>query len=409
MTKSKKVLISGASIAGPTLAFWLARADFKVTVIERSDALRLGGQNIDITGPAQKVVRKMGIESDIRAAHTGEVGLQFVGSDNQPKASFPKNKALTWTQELEIIRGDLVQILYDSTKKDVTYHFGDWIEELKQHSDQVNVTFNSGKKETFDLVILAEGIRSSTRELVFGKEPVFDYVGLYMAYLTIPREKSDNKWWRWYTAVKSRVLMLRPDNHGTMRASVAFLEAEKGYEKLSPEEQKNLLKAKLKGAGWEADRISKALDTSEDAYLDKVGQIKAPRWSDGRIAMIGDAAYCPTPLTGKGTTLAIVGAYLLAGELARHENHEDAFAAYEKRMRPYVEEVQKLPPGIPWIVYPKTSVGVSVLNTFVGIFASRPVQKLVSLFTPKTKEKSKQEIVLPNFKWHNLKAEDHHK
>jgi 2-polyprenyl-6-methoxyphenol hydroxylase-like FAD-dependent oxidoreductase len=398
MRKSKKVLISGASIAGPTLAFWLSKAGFIVTVIERSDALRLGGQNIDISGPAQKIVQKMGIEAAIRAANTGEVGLQFVGHDNQPKASFPKNTELTWTQELEIIRGDLVQILYDNTKKNVTYQFGDWIVGIEQDSDKVNVTFASGTTDKFDLVIIAEGTRSSTRELVFGKKPIFKYLGLYMAYLTIPRDKNDNKWWRWYNAVDSRVLMLRPDNHGTMRASVAFLEDEKGYEKLSPEHQKKILKSRLEGAGWEADRISKAIDNSDDVFLDKIGQIKAPKWSVGRVAMIGDAAYCPTPLTGKGTTLAMVGAYLLAGELARHENHEEAFAAYEKRMRPYVEEVQKLPPGIPWIVYPKTSFGVSVLNFFAGIFASHLIQKLVKLFTPKPKEKSKEEIELPDFK-----------
>ncbi|HEY1056655.1 MAG TPA: FAD-dependent monooxygenase, partial [Emticicia sp.] len=233
MRKSKKVLISGASIAGPTLAFWLAKAGFSVTVVERSDALRLGGQNIDISGPAQKIVQKMGIEAAIRAANTGEVGLQFVGENNQPKASFPKDKELTWTQELEIIRGDLVQILYDSTKKDVKYQFGDPIEALEQHNDSVNVAFKSGKKESFELVIIAEGTHSSTRELVFGKKPIFKYLGLYMAYLTIPRHKNDNKWWRWYNAVDSRVLMLRPDNHGTMRASIAFLDDEKGYEKLS--------------------------------------------------------------------------------------------------------------------------------------------------------------------------------
>lgn len=362
MAESKKVLISGASIAGPTLAFWRAKSGFIVTVVERSESLRLGGQNIDISGPAQKVIQKMGIEANIRDANTGEVGLQFVGRNNQPKASFPKDKALTWTQELEIIRRDLVQILYECTKKDITYQFGDWIKTLEQHPSQVNVTFASGKTETFELVIAAEGTRSSTRELVFGKEPIFEYVGLYMAYLTIPREKSDSNWWRWYNAVNSRVLMLRPDNQGTMRASVAFLEAEKGYEKLSLDQQISLLKTKLAGAGWEADRISKALDSSDDVYLDKIGQIKAPKWSVGRVAMIGDAAYCPTPLTGKGTTLAIVGAYLLAGELARHEKHEDAFAAYEKRMRPYVEKVQKLPPVYPGLCTQKPLLGCRYLT-----------------------------------------------
>ena len=397
--ESRKVLIAGASIAGPTLAFWLAKYGFSVTVVERSASLRLGGQNIDVNGPARQIGQKMGIEAAIRAANTGEVGLQFIGQDNQITAAFPKEGAVSGTQELEILRGDLVTILHEATRQDVAYRFGDSITALEQHPDQVNVTFSSGKTEPFQFVIAADGVRSSTRRLVFGEEPVFKYLGLYTAYLTIPRQKTDNNWWRWYTAVDRRILMLRPDNQGTIRASVAFLESDEAYEKLSPIEQKSVLKSKLAGAGWEAERIINALDDTVDVYFDKVGQIKSPRWSVGRVAMIGDAAYCPTPLTGKGTTLAMVGAYLLAGELASHERYQDAFVAYEKRMRPYVEAVQQLPPGVPWLVYPKSKLGVSVLNTFAGIFASKPIQKLVGLFTStKREDESKEDgIELPDY------------
>src|SRR6218665_1773797 len=197
MSKSKKVLISGASIAGPTLAFWLAKYGYQVTVVERAASLRLGGQNIDISGPAEEVINKMRIKTAVRDANTGEIGLQFIGQDDQPKASFPKEAALTGTHELEIIRGDLVSILYDSTKQNVTYQFDDSITEVEQHPDHVRVTFSSGKTETFQLVIAADGIHSSTRELVFGKEPVFKYLGLYIAYMTIPRHKNDTQWWRW--------------------------------------------------------------------------------------------------------------------------------------------------------------------------------------------------------------------
>ena len=397
--ESRKVLISGASIAGPTLAFWLAKYGFEVTVVERSASLRLGGQNIDVNGPAKQIAQKMGIEAAIRAANTGELGLQLIGQDNQVTAAFPKEGAVSGTQELEILRGDLVRILYEATRQNVTYQFGDSITTLEQQSDCVNVTFSSGKKETFELVIAADGIRSSTRRLVFGDEPVFNYLGLYTAYLTIPRQETDNNWWRWYTAIDRRIVMLRPDNQGTMRASVAFIESDQAYEKLSPAEQKSVLKMKLAGAGWEADRIINALDGTPDVYFDKIGQIKAPRWSVGRVAMIGDAAYCPTPLTGKGTTLAIVGAYLLAGELSRHKRHQDAFVAYEERMRPYVETVQKLPPGVPWLVYPRTQWGVSMLNNLAGIVASRPVQKLFSLFTSTKPENQGKEdgLVLPDY------------
>lgn len=394
---SRKVLISGASIAGPTLAFWLAKYGFMVTVVERSETLRLGGQNIDVNEPARQIARKMGIEAAIRAANTGEVGLQLIGQNEMATASFPKEGSISGTQELEILRGDLVRILYEATKQTVDYRFGDSITNLEQHPDEVIVTFSSGKRETFEFVVAADGVRSSTRRLVFGEEPVFKYLGLYTAYLTIPRQETDNNWWRWYTAVDRRIIMLRPDNQGTMRASVAFLELDEAYEKLSSAEQKSVLKTKLAGAGWEADRLINALDDTADLYFDKIGQIKAPRWSEGRVAMIGDAAYCPTPLTGKGTTLAMVGAYLLAGELSRHERHQDAFVAYEKRMRPYVEEVQKLPPGVPWLVYPRTRFGVSVLNTIAGIIASKPVQKLFSLFTSTEDESKAEGIVLPEY------------
>ena len=397
---SKKVLISGASIAGPTLAYWLAQYGFTVTIVERAPSLRLGGQNIDVNGPAQLVARKMGIEDAIRAANTGEMGLQFIGQNGQVAAAFPKDGPFSGTQELEIIRGDLVSILYKRTKQEVIYWFGDSITALEQQSDQVNVTFASGKMDTFQLVIAADGVRSRTRRLVFGEEPRFEYLGIYTAYLTIPRQPTDNDWWRWYTAVESRIVMLRPDNQGMMRASVAFLADEQAYDQLSGTEQKRVLKEKLAGAGWETERIVKALDEVSDVYFDKVGQVKAPRWFDGRVAMIGDAAYCPTPLTGKGTTLAMVGAYLLAGELASHSDHQAAFTAYEQRMRPYVEDVQKLPPGVPWIVYPKTALGVSVLNTLASTFASQPIQKLVRLFSPDKSSNADQEdgIVLPNYR-----------
>ncbi|GAB4044694.1 FAD-dependent monooxygenase [Spirosoma jeollabukense] len=395
---AKKVLISGASIAGPTMAFWLAKYGFAVTIVERAAALRLGGQNIDVNGPARKVVRKMGIEAAILAQNTTEVGLQIIGQDGQVAGAFPKEASLTGTRELEILRGDLVSILYDCSKEHVEYLFDDSIITLEQHPNRVSVTFASGKTETYDLVIAADGVRSKTRQLMFGQEPQFKSLGLYIAYMTIPRQSTDNDWWRWYTAVDRRVLMLRPDNKGTIRASVAFLEDEGEIRKLrQTDEQKSFLKARLAGAGWEADRIRQAIDDTDDLYFDEVGQIKAPRWSAGRVANHGDAAYCPTPISGKGTTLAIVGAYMLAGELSRHQRYEEAFAAYEKRMRPYVEEVQKLPPGTPGLVYPETKFGVSILNTVAGLVASKPVQTVVGLFSADDADEKKEGIDLPNY------------
>lgn len=398
MSVNKKVLVSGASIAGPTLAFWLAKYGFDVTIVERSKSLRLGGQNLDIRGAGRAIARMMGIEEEILAANTGELGLQFVDSDNKVKAAFPIDGGASFTSEAEILRGDLVNILYNKTKDSVKYVFGIYITAIGQNNENVKVTFSDGKEEAFDLLIAADGVRSTTRQLIFGDEPEIKFVGLYNAWYTIPKKATDTNWARWYTAPGSRVMMIRPDNHGTMRASFSFLSKNTSYQKLSNSEQKAILKDKLSGAGWEAERLMEEIEKNDDVYFDGISQVHAPSWFDGRAGMIGDAAYCPTPLTGMGTTLAIVGAYLLAGELSLHNKHEDAFIAYEKRMRPFVKDIQRLPPGVPWLVHPKSKFGVSVVNSVAGILASSVVKKLSSLFSSKDKDVTKDAIELPDFK-----------
>lgn len=398
MNPKKKVLISGASIAGPTLGFWLAKYGFEVTIVERSKALRLGGQNLDVRGAGRAIVRMMGIEEQILAANTGEIGLQFINRNNEVKAEFPSEGSNSFTSEAEILRGDLVNILYGCTKNDVKYVFGKHITAINQSPDKIEVTFSDDEIEEFDLLIAADGVRSTTRKLIFGDEPELKFTGLYNAWYTITRTESDTQWARWYTAPKSRVMMLRPDNHGTIRAAFSFLSDDKSYLSQSDQEQKKIIQDKLKGIGWEEERLMKEINNNDDVYFDGISQVHAPRWFNGRTGMIGDAAYCPTPLTGMGTTLAMVGAYLLAGELSRYDKHEDAFAAYEKRMRPFVEKVQKLPPGVPWLAHPKTRFGVSVVNTVASIVASRPIKAIGKIFSSnKEKDVTKDDIELPKY------------
>lgn len=395
--EKRTVLVSGASIAGPALAFWLHRFGFDVTIVERAEELRLGGQNIDVRDEAQKVVQLMGLEDEIRAANTGELGIRFVDVNNHTLAEFPKTNGGFGTAELEILRGDLAQVFFNATKDNIPYIFGDQILALVEDKDKVNVTFKNGAPRSFDLVIAADGIRSSTRKLIFGDEPVIKYIGVYCSYLTIPRIDSDTSWAYWYNAPESRVLNLRPDNVGTTRASFSFLSPEKGYEKLSLQEQKGILKQKFADAGWQAPRLLQGLEESKDVYFDSISQVKAPRWTNGRCAMVGDAAYCPTPMSGMGASLSIVGAYVLAGELSRHQNHQDAFEAYEKLMRPYVEDIQNLPPGVPWLAHPKTKFGIKVFNTVLGIASSKLVKKITKLFDGKGKKEIKERIQLPYY------------
>jgi 2-polyprenyl-6-methoxyphenol hydroxylase-like FAD-dependent oxidoreductase len=395
--KAKKILISGASIAGPTLAFWLYRYGFETTIVERAESLRLGGQNVDIKGAAQKIAQWMGIEEEIRAADTGELGVLFVDENNVTKAALPKGESNLGTSELEILRGDLVKILYEHTKENVEYLFGNQIIALDEHQDGVKVTFQNGEIRDFDLVICADGIRSRTRSLIFGDEPFVKPVGLYVSYFTIPRASSDSRWARWYNATDARVIFMRPDNEGTTRASFSFMSEPMGYEKLSQEEQKALLHEKFVDAGWEAQRVLAALDNNAEVYFDAISQVYAPRWSKGRCAMTGDAAFCPSPLTGMGVSLSVVGAYILAGELSRHADYPEAFEAYDRAFRPYVTKIQKLPPGVPRLAHPKTKLGIFFLNTILNLISSKFVIKIGQLFSDKNKSSTDDTIELVEY------------
>lgn len=360
----RTVLISGASIAGPALAFELARHGLRPVIVERAKALRLGGQNIDVHGAGRDVARRMCIEGEIRAASTGEQGLRFVDEHDVTKAELPAESAEAggFTKELEILRGDLAQILYDHTRDTTEYLFGNRIVGLRDHGDRVTVSFEHGADRDFDLVVAADGIRSRTRALIIGDEAEIRPLNQYSCWLTIPRAATDTAWARWYHAPRGRSILVRPDNVGTTRVSLWFLSHERGYERLSEAEQKELINRIFADAGWETPRVLKAMEDSEDMHFDAVSQVKAPRWSRGRAALVGDAAYCPSPLSGMGANLSLVGAYVLAGELSRRPDHRAAFEAYEKLLRPYVERVQKLPPGVPWIAHPQTRRGISIMH-----------------------------------------------
>lgn len=392
--KQRTILISGAGIAGPVLAFWLNRRGLRSVVVERADQIRFGGQNVDIRGAGRIVARRMGIEDDIRAATTGEKGLQFVDARGFVKAEFPAGTSDSdgFTAELEILRSDLARMLYDRTRHDTEYVFGEHITDVREHNDRITVGFAKGQPRDFDLLILADGIRSRTRTLVFGNEVRIHELGSYMGYFTIPRVASDNNWFRWYNAPGRRVLSLRPDNVGTTRALLSFISPSRNLEKCSIEEQKSLFRRVFADAGWEAPRILAALDDSPDFYCEAIGQVHAPRWSRGRIALVGDAGYCPSPISGMGTSLAFVGSYVLAAEIAKHENHRESFASYERIMRPYVQRAQRLAPGAPGLAHPKTPTGIAVFHGVARIAAMIQASGIASkLYTPPA-----DEFELPN-------------
>jgi 2-polyprenyl-6-methoxyphenol hydroxylase-like FAD-dependent oxidoreductase len=385
------VLISGAGVAGPALAHLLAAAGSTVTVVERFDGLRDTGHNVDIRGAAREVVRRMGLDEAVKAATTGETGTAFVDERGDVVAAFPAGRSDTdgATAEVEILRGELARLLYERTRNDVEYVFGDRITGLDDRPDGVTVTFDRSPERTFDLVVVADGFRSRTRDLAFPGARTTD-LGLYMAYVTIPRTPADDDRWRWYNALRARQISLRPDNVGTIRAYLAFLSDVRGLDELDAGDQALILRETFRDAGWVAERVLNGL--GEPFYFESIGQVRLPRWSSGHVALLGDAAWCASPLSGMGTSLALVGAYVLAGELTTRDDHRDAFARFEATMRPYVERAQKLPPGTPRLAFPRTRTEVTLLRTALRIAASPPARRAGGLFSPPA-----DEIALPHY------------
>lgn len=390
----KSVLISGVSIAGPALAFWLERYGWQVTLVERADSLREGGQNIDVRGAGREVVRRMGLENAIRQANTGEIGTRFVDAQNRTIAQIAAGQGDTEgaTAELEILRGDLAQILVDATSEKSEYIFGDSIATLTEETQGVRVTFSSGRERIFDAVVVAEGKNSRTRELLFDKDPLSP-LGLYTAYLTIPKASTDTNWARWYNALGRRSITLRPDNKGTTRATFSFISGDADLEHRTRQEQKEILREVFSDAGWEAPRILRALEGETDMYFEYVGQVKLPCWSAGKVVLLGDAAYCASPVSGMGTSLSLVGAYILAGQLARTHDISEGFASYESIMRPYVKQAQQLPPGVPGIAHPASAIGLRGFHLAVKVATSPLASALGNRFFSPPAEK----IDLPDY------------
>jgi 2-polyprenyl-6-methoxyphenol hydroxylase-like FAD-dependent oxidoreductase len=341
-----RVLVTGASIAGPALAHWLRRSGAEVTVVEQASGLRPGGQAVDARGVAKEVIRRMGLDAKVRAVCTDTAGAYTVDAHGNVLETYRADDdgGDGYISEIEVLRGDFSAVLYDDTRDDVEYVFGDRIAELTQDADGVDVTFASGDRRRFELVIGADGLHSALRAMVFGpREQFVRHLGLVLAFYTVPNEFGLDRWLIDYQEA-GRSAGLRPVHDATRAiAMLSFSSPDPDIDYRDVEAQKRLLREQMTGFGWETQRILAHLDDSSDFYLDQVAQVVMDRWSSGRVGLIGDAAFSASPMSGAGTGLALVGAYMLAGELAAADwNPEAGFAGYEERMRSYVEANQEI-------------------------------------------------------------------
>ncbi|KAE9364159.1 oxidoreductase [Stipitochalara longipes BDJ] len=416
-----KVLIVGASIAGPTAAYWFAKAGAHVTIIERFPSLRINGQGIDIRTAGVTVMRKMpGMEAAVRAKSTQLEGISFVRENVNARpygiiraTGNPDQQSLV--SEYEIYRGDLAKILYDLTKENenIKYVFGEQVTSIsnsdivKEGEDgPVTVEFANGfPTSKYDLVVACDGATSRTRAIGLGcgvRDHVFP-INSWAAFFSIEQDLvNGSKIGQAFSAPGGRFVALGRDRATLMGihprddhdAILPFREAmKKGDDAL-----KGFVAQHYHGAGWKTDGIIKGMMPSEDFYANEIVQVKPPSLYRRRFVLVGDAGYAPGP-TGGGTTLALAGAYVLAGEVGKHKNDlAAALAGYEKTMRPIIDELQKIPPGVPGIMAPQTRWGIWLRNHIFAFIAWSRVLNFAQKFFAGAFASS-EKYPLPEYEW----------
>jgi 2-polyprenyl-6-methoxyphenol hydroxylase-like FAD-dependent oxidoreductase len=341
--RKRTALISGASIAGPSLAFWLTHYGFEATVVEKASELRGGGYPIDVRGTAVDAAKRMGLLPTIQAGHINTQRLNFVDRYGRLVGSLRPETVTGGVQgrDYELPRGDLAAGLWDVTKDSVDYIFGDSIAAIYDHPDGVDVTFESGTQRSFDFVFGADGLHSNVRQLVFGPEGDYDrYLGWCFAGYTLPNDIGLSHESLAYNAPgKTAVIFAAGEKPERIHGFLNFAGPQPPYETLRDNEAmcQLVISAFQDDNAWEIPQLVAGLRDASDTFSDSVSQIYMPSWSKGRIALLGDAAHATSFLSGQGSSCALVTPYVLAGELASTDDYRLAFRAYERRTRPFVE------------------------------------------------------------------------
>jgi 2-polyprenyl-6-methoxyphenol hydroxylase-like FAD-dependent oxidoreductase len=348
--KEIKVLVSGASIAGLSTAYWLIKYGFKVTVVERAVHIRPGGQALDVRGPALEVATRMGILEAIRSNSTKLKGMSVVDASSGKEIFRDTARTMTGgkldSPDIEILRDDLCHVLFQAVDNQAEYIFNDTIISLHQDETGVDVSFANAVRQRFDLVVGADGLRSNVRRLVFGADEQFiRYLGHYVAIFTMPNFLNLDHWELFVQHEGSpAAAIIVKDKDSEARTYLGF-SADKplDYDHRDITAQKRLITERNKNVGWEIPKILQYMQDSPNFYFDSINQIIMDKWSKQRVVLVGDAGYSVSLSLGQGTTIAMVGAYVLAGELAAHKHDlQTGLNNYEKELQEYVDTNQKL-------------------------------------------------------------------
>ena len=349
------VLISGASIAGPALAYWLGRAGHRPTIVEIAPALRTGGSAVDFRGPLHLgILERMGVVDALRAVQTGGTAMRFEDADGRRLMEMPSDFA---GGDLELRRGDLATVLCEAAAPFTEFRFGDSIAAMAETPDGVDVTFRSGLRRTFDLVIGADGVHSGVRRLTFGPEERFvKHLGYYVAGWDMPNEWGAERRCRAFND-PGRLASVFCDGD-TASVLVAFRSGRLSYDRRDTDQQKRIVADRFRDMGWLTPRLLAGLADASDVYFDQICRVDVPQWQRGRVALIGDAASGMT-IGGQGCGTALIEAYALAGELAlARGDHRVAFPSYERRFKPFTAGAKRGNPGR--FLAPRRGYGIRV-------------------------------------------------
>jgi 2-polyprenyl-6-methoxyphenol hydroxylase-like FAD-dependent oxidoreductase len=374
---SQTVLISGASVAGPITAYWLRRLGFTPTVVERTPQPRmgLGGHAVDLFAGAVDTIERMGVLASVEAARTRTDSVELVRPGRRsvvvPMAAI--TSGLTAGRHIEIMRGELARILHEAVRDDVEHVFDDEIVALDDGPDGVDVTFAHAAPRRFDLVIGADGMHSGVRRLVFGDESRFRHdLGGYLAAFTLPGAGLHPGRMVTMPQVDRLVGMYPVRQTGEARALFLFRSAA-GVDHHDITAQQELVRRTFGEDGWQVPRLLAAMQDAPDFYLDPISQIRMPSWSRGRITLVGDAGYCSGPAVGGGTSVAAVGAYLLAHHLAAAGGaHAVAYPAYERAMSDIVLGARRIGPEVLRTTVPRTRFEVALFGPALRLLSALP-------------------------------------